>query len=184
MKIVNNTGEAIFFGDAHTTTIHRMGLPIAAGAARVVTDELYKSKSIQIASLSGIITISDFSTAPWSTVTQDELNDVASITGNAPTLDDKDITASITTSDGDLAFAGSITHTPAVNSFVSVTVNNVGVTIGDGVKVGVGVYFSNDSGATALNIADIASGSTVHWNGSVSGYELDSVDRMSLFYNV
>lgn len=97
------------------------------------------------------------------------------------TEDDKEIDALITIIDGDLAFTGGISHTPANDSYVKVEVNGIGVSVGDGVKINCDCYFSNDNGTTARDITSIMINDTLHWNGSHS-FELDDEDKISLFY--
>lgn len=103
--------------------------------------------------------------------------------GAVLTQDDKEITASVTTSDGDQAFAGSISNTPADDCYVGVMINGAMQVLGDGVKTK-DCYFSNDGGTTARSISAIASGDTLHWNGTVAGYELAATDTIDLLYEV
>ena len=43
-------------------------------------------------------------------------------------------------------------------------------------------YFSGDGGTTARAFASIASTDTLHWNGSVAGYQLEATDEITLVY--
>lgn len=93
----------------------------------------------------------------------------------------KDITASVTTGDGDQAFAGSISATP--EGYVIVSVNGNSQQLGNGVKTK-DCYFSGDSGTTARSFGAIVSGDTLHWNGSVAGFQLAATDKIDLDYVV
>ena len=85
-----------------------------------------------------------------------------------------------TTADGD-ATGLSIANTPFGDSDVTVTVNGLGVDLGNGVK-DEACYFSGDAGTTARAIADITAGDTLHWMGSIAGYELDGTDEIDIKY--
>ena len=85
-----------------------------------------------------------------------------------------------TTADGD-ATGLSIVNTPFGDSDVTVTVNGLGVDLGNGVK-DEACYFSGDAGTTARAIADITAGDTLHWMGSIAGYELDGTDEIDIKY--
>lgn len=55
--------------------------------------------------------------------------------------------------------------------------------LGNATKVGVSAYLSSDGGVSALNWRNVVSGSTLHWNGSVAGFQLlAGSDRLSLEY--
>jgi len=103
---------------------------------------------------------------------------------SVPTSANKNMASATTTSDNDIAVATAVATTPAFDGHVEATVNGVPCRIGDGTKVSVECYFSGDSGVTARLIKDIVAGDTLHWNGSVSGYELAGGDRISFNYNV
>lgn len=105
-----------------------------------------------------------------------------SIIFNTPDEGNKDMVASNTVADGDLATVTAIIATPANDGYVKVTVNGTGVVVGDGVKTE-DCYFSNDGGTTARAIADIQSGNLLYWNGTVAGYELDPSDRIDFFFD-
>lgn len=100
-----------------------------------------------------------------------------------PTKEDKDLAGRATAADGDLASDTPITNTPVDHGYVAVNVNGLEVVVGDGVKTK-DCYFSNDGGTTARAIADIQAGDTLHWVGTVAGYELDTVDRINMNYDV
>lgn len=95
----------------------------------------------------------------------------------------KAMTASTTSSDGDQATVTTIAVTPIGDGYVIVGVNGVQYEVGDGVKTK-DCYFSGDGGTTARAIADIAAGDTLHWNGSVIGFQLAGTDRIDFNYNV
>lgn len=90
----------------------------------------------------------------------------------------KKMTASTTTVDGDLACATAVTRTPASSStsggYVGARVNGIGVTVGDGSKVGCDGYFSGDGGTTARAMKSIVAGDQFYWNQSVAGYNLSA----------
>jgi hypothetical protein len=102
--------------------------------------------------------------------------------GKASTAN-KDMAASVTVADFDLACADTIDATPVNDSYVCVSVNGLAVTLGDGVKTK-DCYFSGDSGTTARAIAAIATGDELYWVGSVAGYELDTNDRIDFEYEI
>jgi hypothetical protein len=88
----------------------------------------------------------------------------------------------VTNVDGDQATSTTVATTPANDSFVAVYVNGVRYQVGDGVKT-TDCYFSNDSGTTARNWADIESGDTLHWNRTVAGFKLDTNDVIDFDYD-
>jgi len=102
----------------------------------------------------------------------------------APTSGNKNMTASVTASDNDQATATTVAATPALDGHVSVLVNGLSVLVGDGTKVAVECYFSGDAGVTARSIAAITAADTLHWNGSVAGYQLAATDRIDFDYEV
>jgi len=74
----------------------------------------------------------------------------------------------------------SISATPSSDSHVRVTVNGVGIELGDGVTTKDAYFDDGASGARA--IADIASGDELIWNGAVA-YSLESSDIVEIFYH-
>lgn len=100
---------------------------------------------------------------------------------SVPVLDNKDMTALVTTIDGDDATATTVAKTPGGNSYVQVLINGQMVSVGDGVLTK-DSYFSGDGGTTARAIAAIVAGDTLHWNGSIAGYQLAATDRIDLNY--
>lgn len=112
-------------------------------------------------------------------------NDSISVATNGikaavPVRGDKNLTASVTSSDGDAAMAATISYTPPGDSMVGVLVNGVQMNL-KGDKTG-DCYFSDDGGTTARALTAITSGDSLHWNGSVAGFQLDANDRISLNY--
>lgn len=99
------------------------------------------------------------------------------------TTSNKNMVASVTTADFQVACATTIAATPAGDGYVEVQINGATQTLGDGVKTG-DCYFSNDSGSTALTIANIASGATLYWVQSVAGFNLAATDRVNLMYSI
>lgn len=105
----------------------------------------------------------------------------ASAQTGVETADDLDWIPNNTSADGD--YAGiTITYTPFSDSNVQVTVNGLGVNVGDGIKTK-DCYFSGDSGTTARAIADIEAGDGLYWNGSIAGYELEDTDLVDIIYD-
>lgn len=95
----------------------------------------------------------------------------------------KAMVASVTTTDFQQATATTIAATPAGDAYVRVSVNGLGVILGDGVKTKE-CYFSSDGGSTAKTIANIASGDILYWVGSVVGYQLAATDIIDFEYAV
>ncbi len=94
---------------------------------------------------------------------------------------DKRVAAVVTVADNDQAMASAISATP-LNGYINVTLNGVEVSVGDGTKVGVDCYFSADGGVTARALDAVVQTDTLHWNGSVAGFQLTTADRISLHY--
>jgi hypothetical protein len=93
----------------------------------------------------------------------------------------KDMVALLTTVDNQLATNTAIANTPA--GYVQVFVNGVKVSLGDGVKTK-DCYFSADGGTTAKAISAIVINDLLYWNGSVTGYQLDTSDSIDFDYEV
>lgn len=92
----------------------------------------------------------------------------------------KNMTASVTTADGQAATATAIALKPG--GHVLVLVNGAEQILGDGVKT-TDCYFSADGGTTARTIAAIQAGDSLRWNGSIAGFQLDATDKVSFVYN-
>jgi len=110
------------------------------------------------------------------------------LTGSSIARANKDMVASVTVADGNLACATAVATTVATSSaaggYVGVDVNGVAYSVGDGTKVGVSCYFSADGGTTALAMKAIIAGDLLYWNGTVAGFQLAGTDRVSFFYDV
>lgn len=65
--------------------------------------------------------------------------------------------------------------TPA--SYLDVYINGVYMQVGDGVKTK-DIYFSSDGGATAKNIANLASGDSMYYNALLIGTDLEIGDEV------
>lgn len=95
----------------------------------------------------------------------------------------KNMPALATAADGDMACAVALQHEPGLDAFVNVAINGLlNSNVGNATRIGCDVYFSNDGGLTALAWNAIDVGSTVHWNGSVAGYQLTTNDRIDVWY--
>jgi hypothetical protein len=110
-------------------------------------------------------------------------SEASSGTGSYPTRSNKEMVASTTTADGQLATVTTLVSTPVSNSYVKVEVNGLKAIIGDGVKTKA-CYFSSDGGTTARTYNGIVSGDSLYWNGSIAGFELDTNDRIDVEYSV
>ena len=104
----------------------------------------------------------------------------------APTKLNKAMEAIATTIDGDPATATPIgiaplQSTPTVGSYVEVKVGGAQVSVGDGAKDKF-CYFSGDAGVTARLIQDIQVGDTLHWMGSIAGYQLTTAMEINFLY--
>lgn len=98
----------------------------------------------------------------------------------AETSADKDLLPSATV--GNSATTGlAITFTPALDSYVRVSVNGLEYVVGDGVTTGA-CYFSNTGGVTARTIANITAGDILYWNGLNVGFDLEADDSVDFDY--
>lgn len=103
--------------------------------------------------------------------------------GGTQTQHTKNLVARATHSDGDLACDVAVQTAPAFGAFVYVSVNGVLVTdVGDGTKSGAECYFSGDNGDTARTWDTISVADTLHWQGSVAGYQLAPSDVIDFWY--
>lgn len=100
-----------------------------------------------------------------------------------PTVSNKNMTASVTVADNDVACVTAMAATPASSSYVYTEVNGLAVSVGNGVKTA-DCYFSGDSGTTARALNAVVSGDKLYWVGSVAGYQLDANDRITFDYVV
>ena len=104
------------------------------------------------------------------------------VAASAHTLDDKRLPASATFGDGDAALGSAISHTPLNDGYVFVSVNGHRVSVADGLVSPGACYFSGNGGVTRRLQKDIQAGDTLHWVGSVAGYQLEAGDLIDLDY--
>lgn len=90
------------------------------------------------------------------------------------------MSASTTTTDGNLACSNVIVDIPY--SSVLVNVNGLIVNVGSGSTAS--CYFSGDNGVTKRNIGYEQQGDKLYWVGSVAGYELSTIDIIDFVYLV
>jgi hypothetical protein len=101
-----------------------------------------------------------------------------------PVETDVDLDQTTTPTNGNYSQTGiTIEYTPFMDSNVIVTVNGIGVNLGNGIRTK-DCYFSNDGGTTARRIKDISGGDELFWNGGFAGYDLDSTDNIDFEYDV
>lgn len=93
----------------------------------------------------------------------------------------KAMAASLTTTDFQVACATTLASSPSQHAYVRVLVNGIGVVLADGLKTK-DCYFSADGGTTAKSYANIASGDTLYWVGTVAGYQLATTDVIDFDY--
>ena len=104
-----------------------------------------------------------------------------SVSGGSLVSTNKDMPALATSADGALATNTAIVTSPFQSSYIIVTVNNHGASLGDGVKTK-DCYFSRDGGATALLVQNLQVGDKLYWNGSIAGYQLEIDDTITFNY--
>jgi hypothetical protein len=103
--------------------------------------------------------------------------------GGAPSPDDKD-QIPLATGPGDGYSTGlALTNDPFGQSYVSVFINGLMTTVGNGSKA-LNCYFSADGGTTAKPIASLTAGDELYWNGATAGFDLDASDRVDFDYDV
>lgn len=103
--------------------------------------------------------------------------------GLGSTVANKRMPAINTGSDGDLACAIGVARMPIAGSYVGVRINGVDVPdVGDGTKVAASCYFSGDAGVTPRLWTAITVGDTLHWQGTIAGYELTNSDVIDFVY--
>lgn len=94
--------------------------------------------------------------------------------GGSSTQIEDELTTSVTTTDGNEVSATGLSDTPNAFSVLMVYLNGILLNhISYGSKTG-SLYFSNDGGSTAAARVAITTGTKLYWNGSVSGFELES----------
>lgn len=111
--------------------------------------------------------------------------DYTSMLQTVPTTSDKGQTITGSTTSGNNSDTGIlVTTTPANNGYVGTSINGLWYEVGDGVT-STDCYFSSDGTSGGVRaIADIVSGDKFVWNGIISGFELDSGDRVDFYYDV
>jgi len=100
-----------------------------------------------------------------------------------PTPSNKNMAGSVTVADGNIATATAVALANVFGGYVGVQINGVSYIVGNGTKVGVDAYFSNDGGATARAFSAIAAGDTCRWNGSVAGFQLEATDKLNFLFD-
>lgn len=111
--------------------------------------------------------------------------------GGSPTVLNKNMTASVTVADGNLACATAVAQTPVFSTdlnsgYIGVTVNGIWYdpSNGPGELAARSCYFSGDGGATARLLRAVVAGDLLYWNGSIAGFQLAGTDRIGFHYNV
>jgi hypothetical protein len=92
----------------------------------------------------------------------------------------KQMASLVTSSDGDPATLSTVAVAPVTGGTVEVFIS-IKVSVGDAVKTE-DCYFSTDAGLTALPLSGIIVGASLHWVGSVAGYELDGTELIDFVY--
>lgn len=93
----------------------------------------------------------------------------------------KRMPARATAHDGDRATEVAVTRVPASGTYIAVSVNGLTVQVGNGQKAA-SCYFSGNGGVDARAWSEISQGDTLHWQGSIAGYQLAVGDEIDLFY--
>lgn len=84
---------------------------------------------------------------------------------------------------GDFSPTGiTFSNTPSEYSRVQVFVNGQLQNLGNGTFSNVDCYFSNDSGNTSLSLSNLSDGDEFYWNGTQSGFNLDTTDKIDIIY--
>jgi phage-related tail fiber protein len=125
-------------------------------------------------------------TAPNPTIGTTTITWVDIGTGSAAAFDttsNKNMVASVTSADFQLATATTLVSTPTQHAYLEVFVNGLKETVGDGVRTK-SCYFSVDGGTTARSFATITAGDSLYWVGSVAGYQLSAADLIDFDYAV
>lgn len=146
----------------------------ASGAA-IEASALASTSTGQGASLVGV---DDVNAWYGGSTVESVLNELATgITINVSS--DKNLTASVTTADEQLATVSTVSG--EVKGAVQVFVNGIKVSVGNAAK-NRDCYFSSDSGVTAKNLLSVQASDELYWMGSIAGYQLDSSDRIDFDY--
>lgn len=106
----------------------------------------------------------------------------APIGGLASTNVDMDANTTTLGGNGELACDTTLNTAPLIGSHISVYVNGVQVSVGNGVKTN-NCYFSSNGGISAKYWVNIQIGDSLYWNGEIAGYNLNSLtDKISFIY--
>jgi hypothetical protein len=124
-----------------------------------------------------------------STETYVDLSPLKTLSGTTSLLSDSniDMDANTTSYSSRLACSTPISSNSIENSNISVFVNGVQATVGNGVKTK-DCYFSADGGTTAKSFNSIVVGDLLYWsydgsNNPISGYELNAAtDKLTFMY--
>lgn len=76
-----------------------------------------------------------------------------------------------------------LSATPDDNQYIDVEINGISISLGNGVK-NLDGFFSPDGGATARTFSQIRLGDELIFNATTAGYEINSADRISFFYEI
>lgn len=125
-----------------------------------------------------VFVLTDAPTGVWKSITSSSATG-----GGIPSRDNKQMVASVTVNDGDLACSVGVVQTPLAFGYVTVQVNGVTMPVGNGVK-NRSCYFSADGGVTAKTWPGVAAGDRLYWIGSVAEFQLSEVDVVEFFYDV
>ena len=109
-----------------------------------------------------------------------ESSGVTDLKTNVFSKNNLNMSANITTQNGDLACDIGIIDTPISNSLVRVFINGLEVNVG-GKMSPYECYFSND-GINVRNIGDERHGDKLYWNGEIAKYQLDQMDSIDFIY--
>ena len=114
-------------------------------------------------------------------VTNITFQEIAPFPGGGPGLNtnDRNIVCQLVDADGEQVFAGGVVGDP--NGKVDVYLNGIQYPVGNN-EATADFYFSNDGGTTAINSNAVITGSTLHGNPSVIGFNIETTDRVTLVY--
>jgi hypothetical protein len=180
---VGPSGVAVAYGTAGS-----VGTANAAGVAATAARSDHDHQVIALTESSGptVLTIGAVANGEVLTRSGATIVGTTPAAGSEPNAGNKNIAALVTTADGDPATAagGALAATPA--GYVEVMLNGVQLVVqtAAGAPAGAEVvcYFSDDGGTTAKSMGPagtIASGDILYWRGSVAGFELDTLDRLT-----
>lgn len=77
-----------------------------------------------------------------------------------------------------------ISHNPALTSYIEVNVNGVIMDVGNGLKMQWPCYFSRDGGNIPLTYSEIEVGDQLYWNSTIAGFDLENTDTIDINYQV